>query len=111
MFRYPLKQSFIEYFNLNQIDNTIDIEQLNNFLQKEILLSPNPQQRALEIWDKFVLPTKYFFDTKCSIERANQLREKIIRENDINYTFMAFGIIGVSPFCEDIFKSRTDGGL
>jgi len=104
MFRYPLKQSFIEYFKLNQIDNTIDIEQLNNYLEKQILSSPNPQERALEIWDRFVLPTKNFFDTSCSVERANQLRAKMIKENDINYTLLAFGIVGVSPFCEDIFK-------
>lgn len=104
MFRYPLKQSFIEYFKLNLIDNTVDIEQLNNFLEKQILSSSNPQERALEIWDKFVLPTTNFYDTSYSVERANELRTRIIKENDIIYTVRAIGIVGMSPFCEDIFK-------
>ena len=104
MFRYPLKQSFIEYFKLNQIDNTIDIEQLNNYLEKVILSSSNPQERALEIWDRFVLPTSNFFDTGCSVEKVAKLREEIIKENNINYTLLVLGIVGVSPFCEDIFK-------
>jgi hypothetical protein len=32
MLRHPLKQSFIEYFQLNQIDNTVYHSQLHEYL-------------------------------------------------------------------------------
>lgn len=46
MLRYPLKQSFIEYFQLNQIDDTVYHSQLHEYLVRKIMESPRPQEQV-----------------------------------------------------------------
>lgn len=101
LFSYPLKKSFLEYFELNQIDNNITIDKLNNYLHSQILASADPHQRALEIWDTFVMCNEDFFDMKHidMKKRILELREVIISKQNIFRTLNAFGCVGVSPFC------------
>lgn len=102
MIPYPLKQSFIDYFKLNQIDNHITIDKLNTYLQGVILESPDPHQKALEIWDTFVMTNEDFFDTSY-IDMKNkrvELRKVIETKSNIYRSLNAFGCVGVSPFCD-----------
>lgn len=102
-FSYPLKHAFIEYFQLNQIDNTVTARKLNDYLETVIRNSSNPQEKALEIWDTFVMTNDNFFDIQRPYnmyERVVELREQIVKENKIGFTLLAFGSIGVSPFCQ-----------
>lgn len=98
---YPLKRSFIDYFKLNQIDNTITARKLNDYLETVIRNSSNPQEKALELWDKFVMTNDNFFDiTYCDMgTRVNQLRKDIVANNNIDYTLCVFRMIGVGAFC------------
>ena len=94
MLRYPLKQSFIEYFKLNQMDNTVYHSQLHEYLIKKIMECPNPQDKALEIWNIFVLP--------CD-EQEGKIKEHteyILKHNKVDYTISAIRCVGLSPFCE-----------
>jgi hypothetical protein len=96
--RYQLKQSFIDYFHLNQIDNTVYHSQLHEYLVKKIMESSNPQEKALEIWNTFVTPME---ENMCEVEktRIKQYKKDILKRDNIHYTLNALGCIGVSPFC------------
>ncbi len=100
MLRYRLKQSFIEYFQLNQIDNTVYHSQLHEYLVKQIMESPNPQEKALEIWNTFVVPIT---ENRCVDEterkRIQHYTEEILKRDNIHYTINVLGCVGVSPFC------------
>lgn len=104
LFSYPLKKSFLEYFELNQIDNNITVDRLNEYLHSQILTSPDPNQKALEIWDKFVMSNEDFFDMshRDMKKRIVELRNNILTVNNIYYTLNAFGCVGASPFCDKI---------
>lgn len=110
MLRYPLKQSFIEYFQLNQIDNTVYHSQLHEYLVKKIMESPNPQERALEIWDKFVLHDEDDTIDPYVKTRIKEYTEDIYKHNDVHYTINVIGCVGVSPFCYTR-AIRTGGGV
>lgn len=100
---YPLKQSFLDYFQLNQIDNTITIDKLIKYMERVIHASPDPNQKALEIWDTFVMNNENFFDMPSTYdmhERVKRMRQEIIEQNNIHYTLLTFGCVGVSPFCD-----------
>lgn len=98
MLRYPLKQSFIDYFQLNQIDNTVYHSQLHEYLVKQIMKSTNPQEKALEIWNTFVVPIQ---ENMCEVEKLKIKRytEEIYKRDNIHYTLNVFCCVGVSPFC------------
>jgi hypothetical protein len=96
--RYKLKQSFIDYFQLNQIDNTVYHSQLHEYLVKQIMESANPQEKALEIWNMFVVP---IHENMCQVKknRINKYTEEIYKRDNIHYTLNVLGCVGVSPFC------------
>ena len=104
LFPYPLKKSFIEYFELNQIDNNITVDKLNEYLHKQILASDDPHQKALEIWDKFVMSNEDFFDMsgRDMQKKTFEYREVITSRQNIFRTLNIFGCVGVSPFCDKI---------
>lgn len=102
MISYHLKQSFIEYFNLNQIDNNANIEQVIAFLAKQIKNADNPQQKALHIWDNFVTTNDDLFDFFTSKDvktRLSELRDMILHNFSVDNAICAFRCVGISPFC------------
>lgn len=99
---YPLKQSFIEYFQLDQNDSTLTHEKALAFIESQIRNASNPLEKALDIWDKFVMTNENFFDYCMQYNpksRVKELRQRIQQENNVEYTMLAFMIIGISPFC------------
>ncbi len=102
MISYPLKQSFIEYFQLNQVDDTMNIFQFQKFLYKQLNSVDNLQKRALEIWDTFVLSNNNFFDIPEQMTKKDviqQHREDIANCNNIHEIVAIFTCVGVSPYC------------
>ena len=96
--RYQIKQSFIDYFQLNQTENTIYHSQLHDYLVKQIMNSQHPQERALEIWNTFVVPIQ---ENICEVEKSKikKYTEEIYKRDNIHYILNVLGCVGVSPFC------------
>jgi hypothetical protein len=102
MISYPLKQSFIDYFRLNQVDDTMNIFQFQKFLYKQLNSVVNLQKRALDIWDTFVLSNNNFFDIPEQMAKKDviqQHREDIANCNNIYEIVAIFTCVGVSPYC------------
>lgn len=102
---YTLKQSFIDYFNLNQVDNTMNIFEFQKFLYKQLNNAHNLQKRALEIWDTFVTINTDFFDIPEHLakkEAIQQHREDIANCNNIHEIVAIFACVGVSPYCHKL---------
>jgi hypothetical protein len=102
MYRFPLKQSVIDYFNLNLIDDKVSNEEFSDFLVKVLESSQNPLEKALDIWDTFVMTNNDFFDIPerwTTKEKRLLDRDDILNSNNVYEISMIFANKGVSSFC------------
>ena len=102
VFTFPLKQSFLDYFSLTNVDRNVYTAMLNHFFYEELIKCQNPTEKALDIWDKFVEANDDFFDLfgeQMTKEKLQIYRERIKNTNNIIEICTVFTFVGCSPFC------------
>ncbi len=102
MFSYPLKQLTIDYFQLNLIHKDVSNPQFSKFLSEVLHSSPYPIQKAIDIWDTFVMTNTDFFDIPASWatkEKLEKGRNDIRKSQNVHEIVIIFGSMGVSSFC------------
>lgn len=103
MFRFPLKQTFLDYFGLNGLDNTATSAMIHEFIYKELKKCDNPFEKSLEIWDTFVETNTDFFDLPkewATRDKLKERRERIQNAQSVEEVCVIFGCVGASPFCD-----------
>lgn len=102
MFRFPLKQTFLDYFALDGIDNTASSSMISKFIYQELQKCGNPCEKGMEIWEKFVETNDDFFDMPSewlTKKRLDTYKDQIKNSKNPAEISTVFGCIGVSPFC------------
>lgn len=110
VFEFPLKQSFLDYFSLKDVDRNVNTGMLNHFFYEQLKICQNPCEKALDIWDKFVDTNDDFFDLfgeQMTKEKLQQYRERIQNTNNIIDICTVFIYVGCSPFCHKSLPKIT----
>lgn len=109
---FPLKQSFLDYFSLNDIDRNVYTGMINSFLYMKLKESENPTEMALNIWDTFVATNNDFFDCEMfgqhmTKDKLQEYRECIENTNDVHEICTVFMKVRCSPFCHRYLPKLT----
>lgn len=97
---YPLTQQALKYFNII-VEDSLTHQQMEMYLKYHISNHENPKEKALDIWDKFVvienlkdLPQQFTTE-----EKLKSYRKTIEDTDDIQQYLWAFHLVGlISPF-------------
>ena len=97
---YPLTKEALHYFNI-VVEDCLTHQQMEMYLKHCISNHAYPKEKALDIWDKFVvienltdLPQQFITD-----ENLKSYRKIIEDSDDIDQYLWAFHLVGlISPF-------------
>lgn len=110
MFHFQLKQSFLDYFGLSNVNMLVNSTDISDFICEEIENSKTPHRRAIEIWNTFVEPTEDFFDSKhwLTREKLEECKQHVFNPKERFDIYRPWACVGCAPFCDRPLPSITE---